>query len=75
MECLRRCLDQLSADNRNLILHYYQGDKDEKIKTRKGLTQMFGVPAGTLRMRALRLREGLHLCAQDCLQRQGGNSL
>ena len=75
MDCLRRCLDQLSPDNRNLILHYYQGDKDQKIKNRKGLTQMFGVPAGTLRMRALRLREGLHLCAQSCLQRVGETSL
>jgi DNA-directed RNA polymerase specialized sigma24 family protein len=74
MECLRRCLDQLSPDNRNLILHYYQGEKDEKIKNRKGLMQLFGVPASTLRMRALRLREGLHLCAENCLQRQGGTS-
>jgi len=75
MECLRRCLDQLSTDNRNLILHYYQGEKDEKIKNRKGLMQLFGVPASTLRMRALRLREGLHLCAENCLQRQGKTSL
>jgi len=75
MECLRRCLDQLSTDNRNLILHYYQGEQDEKIKNRKGLMQLFGVPASTLRMRALRLREGLHLCAENCLQRQGKTSL
>jgi len=75
MECLRRCLDQLAPDNRNLILHYYQGEKDEKIKNRKGLMQVFGVPASTLRMRALRVREGLHLCAESCLQRQGGISL
>jgi DNA-directed RNA polymerase specialized sigma24 family protein len=71
MECLRRCLDELSPENRNLILHYYQGEKDEKIKKRKELTQMFGVPAGTLRMRALRVRETLQLCADNCLQRRG----
>jgi DNA-directed RNA polymerase specialized sigma24 family protein len=70
MECLRRCLDELSTDNRNLILHYYQGEKDEKIKKRKELIQMFGVPAGTLRMRALRVRETLQLCADNCLQRR-----
>jgi len=70
MQCLQRCLDQLSPENRKLILHYYQGEKDEKIKNRKGLMQVFGVPASTLRMRALRLREGLHLCAENCLQRQ-----
>jgi len=75
MECLQRCLDQLSAENRRLILHYYQGEKNEKIKNRKGLLQVFGVPASTLRMRALRLREALHLCAVNCLQRQEGTSL
>ena len=75
MECLQRCLDQLSAENRKLILHYYQGDKEEKIKNRKGLMQIFGVPPSTLRMRALRLREGLHLCALNCLQRQGRTSM
>jgi len=31
---------------------------------------MFGVPAGTLRMRALRVRETLQLCADNCLQRR-----
>jgi hypothetical protein len=41
-----------------LIVLYYQGEKGEKIKNRKGLMQVFGVPAGTLRMRALRLRDG-----------------
>ena len=52
----------------------YQGEKDEKIKNLKGLMRVFGVPASTLGMRALRLREGLHFCAEDCLQRQEGIS-
>jgi DNA-directed RNA polymerase specialized sigma24 family protein len=70
IECLRRCLAQLSPENRDLILSYYQGDKGEKIKNRKGLTELFGIPANTLRMRALRLRERLQLCAQNCVQQQ-----
>ena len=68
IECLRRCLGDLSPGNRDLILNYYQGDKGEKIKTRKGLTELFGVPASTLRMRALRLRQRLQLCAEKCVQ-------
>ena len=75
LECLRRCLGQLSPENRDLILHYYQGDKGEKIKNRKGLTQLFGIPANTLRMRALRVRERLQLCSQDCLDHQGASLL
>jgi DNA-directed RNA polymerase specialized sigma24 family protein len=69
VECLRRCLAELSPENRDLILNYYQGEKGDKIKNRKGLTELFGVPASTLRMRALRLRERLQLCAEKCVQR------
>ena len=74
-ECLRRCLSELSHENRELILSYYQGDKGDKVRNRKGLTESFGIPANTLRMRALRLRERLQLCMESCLQQRGGNTL
>ncbi|HEY7388338.1 MAG TPA: hypothetical protein VH640_07500 [Bryobacteraceae bacterium] len=74
-ECLRRCLGQISAENRDLILSYYQEEKGEKIKNRKRLSQLFGIPPGTLRMRALRVREALQLCSENCMQRRGGHSL
>jgi DNA-directed RNA polymerase specialized sigma24 family protein len=73
--CLRSCLNQLSPENRDLILRYYHGDKGEKIKNRKELTQLFGIPSNILRMRALRVRERLHLCAEKCLGRHAGDSL
>jgi len=69
VECLGRCLQSLSPDNRELILQYYQGEKGEKIETRKRLTDRFKVPINTLRMRALRLREKLQVCVEDCLQK------
>jgi DNA-directed RNA polymerase specialized sigma24 family protein len=69
VECLRSCLSQLSPENRDLILRYYRGEKGEKIKNRKGLTQLFGIHSNVLRMRALRVRERLQLCVQTCLQR------
>jgi len=68
IDCLRECLAQLSPENRQLILNYYDGEKGQKIKNRKGLKELFGIPANTLRMRALRLRERLQLCAQNCLE-------
>jgi len=71
-ECLRGCLGQLSPDTRKLILHYYQGDKGDKIRNRKSLTELLGVPASTLRMRALRVRERLQMCAENCMQRVAG---
>jgi hypothetical protein len=65
------CLDHLPADQRALILSYYEGSKGDKIKKRNGLTQTLGIAPGALRMRALRLRASLQLCAQNCLQNQG----
>ncbi len=65
--CLRSCLQTLSTDNRELILEYYQGEKGEKIQNRKKLMDRLGVPVNTLRMRALRLRERLQSCVEDCV--------
>jgi len=69
VECLERCLAGLSAENRDLILQYYQGEKSAKIQNRRKLTERFKVPINTLRMRALRLREKLQDCVEDCLQK------
>ena len=66
LKCLRRCLQTLSPDNRELILQYYQGEKGEKIANRKKLLDRLGIPVNTLRMRALRLRERLQACVEEC---------
>lgn len=68
IECLRGCLETLSADNRELIIQYYQGEKGAKIGNRKSLVERLGIPVNTLRMRALRLREKLQVCVEDCLK-------
>ena len=67
LDCLRDCLQTLSADNRELILQYYQGEKGEKIENRKKLIDRLGIPVNTLRMRALRLRERLQGCVEQCM--------
>jgi DNA-directed RNA polymerase specialized sigma24 family protein len=69
VECLRTCLQNLSGDNRDLIIEYYQGEKGTKIENRKRLTERFRVPVNTLRMRALRLREKLQACVEECLEK------
>jgi DNA-directed RNA polymerase specialized sigma24 family protein len=69
LQCLRNCLQSLSPDNRELILQYYQGEKGEKIQNRKKLLDRLGIPVNTLRMRALRLREKLQGCVEECLSR------
>jgi RNA polymerase sigma factor (sigma-70 family) len=69
IECLRTCLQNLPADNRELIIEYYQGEKGAKIKNRKRLVERLGIPVNTLRMRALRLREKIQNCVEDCLMK------
>lgn len=69
IECLRHCLQGLSAANRQLILEYYQGEKGDKIRNRKKLIERLGIPINTLRMRALRLRERLQACVEECVSR------
>jgi DNA-directed RNA polymerase specialized sigma24 family protein len=68
LECLRGCLKQLSDENRTLVLQYYQGEKGEKVKNRRGLVERLGVPVNTLRMRVLRLREKLQVCVEECVR-------
>ena len=69
LECLQGCLQTLTPDNRELILQYYQGEKSEKIQNRKKLLDQLGIPVNTLRMRALRLRERLQGCVEQCMTR------
>ena len=67
LDCLRQCLGGISGDQRHLIISYYQGEKSNKIKNRQILSERLRIPIGTLRMRALRLREQLEICVEKCL--------
>jgi DNA-directed RNA polymerase specialized sigma24 family protein len=75
IDCLRNCLQQLSADNRELILQYYNGEKGAKIDCRKKLAERFGISINTLRMRALRIREDLQRSVEVCQQQGAENCL
>lgn len=69
LACLYGCLQNLPDENRRLILEYYQGEKGDKIRNRKKLMESLGIPVNTLRMRALRLRERLQVCVEECVSR------
>ena len=68
--CLDRCLRHLSAENRDLIVEYYQEEKSRKIERRKGLAARLGIPLNALRIRAHRIRVGLEACVSECLAQQ-----
>jgi RNA polymerase sigma factor (sigma-70 family) len=70
IECLNHCLEGLPTDGRTLIVAYYQGDKQSRIKNRKRLTESLGIPNRALRSRAVRIREKLEACLSSCLKRK-----
>lgn len=69
-QCLDQCLGELNNETRKFILAYYQEDKRHRIKRRQELAGELGVSAHALRMRACRLREELHKCLEECLERE-----
>lgn len=66
-ECLERCLQKLTAENRALILQYYQEEKKVKIDHRRSLAEKLGIALNALRIRAYRIRSSLELCVRKCL--------
>ena len=66
MDCLRDCLDELTADNRELIVEYYAGEGSRRIQNRKKLASKLGVAMNALRIRAYRLRAQLETCMLEC---------
>ena len=67
-QCLESCLDHLPAENRDLVVQYYQKEKQAKIEHRKRLATEFGIAVNALRIRAHRIRLTLQHCVEDCLQ-------
>jgi DNA-directed RNA polymerase specialized sigma24 family protein len=65
--CLERCMQKLTADNRELVLQYYQEERQAKIDHRKRLADQLGIALNALRIRACRIRASLLECVQKCV--------
>jgi len=65
LECLRRCLSELPADQKDLVLRYHQGENN--IRNRKVLSTELGIPMNALRIRIHRVRRKLEDCVHACL--------
>lgn len=62
LACLRKCLEQFPAEDRELIVGYYRDSGGAKIENRKAMAAHFGVSLDSLRHRAARLRIKLGSC-------------
>jgi DNA-directed RNA polymerase specialized sigma24 family protein len=69
LSCLDRCLKKLSSVDSELILEYYQGEKQEKIRRRRELGLRLGLTANALTIRACRIRTRVEQCVKDCCGR------
>lgn len=65
--CLEQCMQRLTADNRELVLQYYQEEKQAKIDHRRRLADQLGIALNALRIRAHRIRASLQECVQNCV--------
>lgn len=66
LACLKKCLGQLPADQRRLLLDYHKGEEGN-IRSRKKLADELGIPINALRIRVHRIRRKLEDCIGSCL--------
>lgn len=73
-DCLDMCLERLTAENRDLILTYYDEKRRRKIVSRQRLREQMSLKPGALRARIFRIRATLKKCVRQCLaEKQGRN--
>lgn len=62
------CLDTLPSADRDVILRYHQGDKQEKIQNRKKLAEELKISRNALRIKVCHLHARLKQCVERRLQ-------
>jgi len=67
--CLEECIAKLSAENRELVMRYYDAEGRERIEQRKVLAEQLGIAPNALRIRAYRIRAELQKCLKECVDR------
>lgn len=68
-QCLNQCLNSMPKRTRDLILGFYQGDAQARIRNRSALAASLNLNLNALRNRALRVRQNLEKCVLSCLER------
>jgi RNA polymerase sigma factor (sigma-70 family) len=67
-ECLNRCVEQLSPEDRKLIWGYYAKERQAKIEHRKELAERLNIGLNALRVRVYRIRAALEECIEKCME-------
>ncbi len=64
------CLDILASAERDLVLRYHQGDKQDKIRNRKKLAEELKISRNALRIKVCHIHARLRECVERRLQGQ-----
>ena len=70
VDCLRECLRDVSEENRELIIEYYQDEGRARIDERKMMAANLGISLNALFARAKRTRDKLEDCVMRCVKRK-----
>jgi DNA-directed RNA polymerase specialized sigma24 family protein len=68
-DSLEECMKLLPQGDQQLILDYYQEEKQAKIDHRKKLAEGLGIGLNTLRIKVYRLRARLQECVEQLMKR------
>ncbi len=66
-ECLDKCLAELSAENRELVLDYFSEARQAKIELHRRISASLKTTQTGLRMRVVRIKQKLKSCVQECM--------
>jgi len=64
------CLDNLPSAERDMVLRYHEGDKQEKIQNRKKLAEELKISRNALRIKVCHIHSRLRECVERRLQEQ-----
>jgi DNA-directed RNA polymerase specialized sigma24 family protein len=64
--CLDRCLQSLSAEQRELAIEYYRDARRQRIERRRALAARLSISMNALAIRACRVRDALRRCVDAC---------
>ena len=67
-QCLEHCIQNLSEENRELLLGYYGAEGRAKIENRRLQAEQLGIAPNALRLRAHRIRKMLLECVEKCIE-------
>ena len=69
LQCLEKCISELDAQRRELVIGYYQGEQRIKIENRRRLAAKMGLSLNALSIRTFRIRDRLENCVRRCIDR------